>query len=209
MLQERCLPGAYLREGTHRDGPPHPSAFRGRPVRKTFASAFLLASLSFTLFGAAPPAAVPGEWLKLIERLGSDDEDDRKAAEKKLSDLGEDVLPALRKAGKSHDDADVRLRAVVIAASIEDRLYGKERQLTGSGDGVITLAVSGDGRRIASGAWKDSNDLSVRVWDVQTGKQVQKLDGHTQAVAALAWSKDGKQILSGSLDRTLRLWDVG
>jgi hypothetical protein len=35
---------------------------------------------------AAPPAAVPTGWLKLIERLGGDDEDDRKAAEKKHSD---------------------------------------------------------------------------------------------------------------------------
>jgi hypothetical protein len=44
------------------------------PVRKT-AAAFLLASLAFAAFAAAPPAAVPAEWLKLIDQLGSEDED--------------------------------------------------------------------------------------------------------------------------------------
>src|SRR5258708_1530045 len=84
--------------------------------------AFLIALLALAAFAAAPPARVPAGWLKLLDQLGSEDDDARKAAEKKLTDLGEDVLPALRKAGKSHDDADVRLRASVIAAAIETHL---------------------------------------------------------------------------------------
>src|SRR5262249_61868512 len=64
------------------------------------------------LFAAAPPAKVPDQWVKLIDQLG--DDDTREAAAKKLTALGEDVLPALRRAAKEHDDPDVRLRAVVL-----------------------------------------------------------------------------------------------
>jgi hypothetical protein len=53
-------------------------------VRKTVASAFLFASLAFA---AAPPAPVPAGWLKLIDQLGSEDYDARKATEKKLAGL--------------------------------------------------------------------------------------------------------------------------
>jgi hypothetical protein len=91
-------------------------------MRKT--ASFLLAVMAFAPFAAAPPARVPAGWLNLIEQLGNEDEDTRKAAEKKLADLGEDALPALRKAGKSHDDADVRLRAS-LAAAIKDQLGGR------------------------------------------------------------------------------------
>ncbi len=37
---------------------------------------------------------------------------------------------------------------------------------------------------------------------------IHKLEGHTGEVRAIAFSPDGQQILSGSYDRTLRLWDT-
>jgi WD40 repeat protein len=48
----------------------------------------------------------------------------------------------------------------------------------------------------------------IRMWEVQTGKQVRNFLGHEGAVTCLSLTRDGKQMLSGSADKTLRLWDL-
>jgi hypothetical protein len=46
------------------------------------------------------------------------------------------------------------------------------------------------------------------VWDAEIGQAMLSLKGHTSAVSSVAWSADGKRIVSGSLDKTLRVWDA-
>jgi WD40 repeat protein len=49
---------------------------------------------------------------------------------------------------------------------------------------------------------------SVKIWDAKTGKLVATLKGHTDAVRCLAWTKDGKTLISGSYDHLIRTWDT-
>ncbi|CDF32724.1 WD40-repeat containing protein [Chondrus crispus] len=70
---------------------------------------------------------------------------------------------------------------------------------------VLSVAISGDGKRAISG----SSDKSVRVWDVETGAQVgDALVGHTGYVFSVAISVDGRRVVSASDDKSVRVWDV-
>ncbi|KAJ7610042.1 hypothetical protein DFH06DRAFT_1246578 [Mycena polygramma] len=52
-------------------------------------------------------------------------------------------------------------------------------------------------------------DTSVRVWDARTGVLVAgPFTGHTQSILAVKFSPDGTHIVSGSTDRTVRVWKV-
>ena len=69
---------------------------------------------------------------------------------------------------------------------------------------TVLTPVSPDGKLVAAG----SLDTMVRVWNVSTGQQVERLKGHKDSVYSVAFSPDGKSLVSGSLDRTLRVWDL-
>lgn len=50
-------------------------------------------------------------------------------------------------------------------------------------------------------------DRDVRVWDMQTGRSIHVLRGHTSTVRCLKMS-DANTAISGSRDTTLRVWDL-
>ncbi len=71
-------------------------------------------------------------------------------------------------------------------------------------DRVHTIAFSPDGNTLASG----SRDLTARLWDINNGKCVHTLEGHTNSVRSVTFSPDGKTLGSYSMDETTKLWDI-
>ena len=51
-------------------------------------------------------------------------------------------------------------------------------------------------------------DNSVLIWDVSTGEIRERLKGHTAAPLSLAISPDGRRLVSGSADHSVRVWDL-
>jgi WD40 repeat protein len=71
--------------------------------------------------------------------------------------------------------------------------------------GVISIALSPDGKRVVSGSW----DGVVRLWDIDTCKVIKKWMGHGNGVGSVCWSRDGGRVLSGSQDGTVKQWEEG
>jgi|GEM_PF-1657079 len=87
------------------------------------------------------------------------------------------------------------------------------------GQSIYAVAWHPDGKLVASA----SLDKSIKIWDATAGTIVKefkpgsdaapapgaaRLPGHTDQVFTLAYTKDGKQLASGSSDRTVKLWNT-
>jgi WD40 repeat protein len=96
-----------------------------------------------------------------------------------------------------------------------DRLAAGPAVFAGHEDKVVTLAFSADGRRLATG----SSDRTARVWnaaDVKAPPII--LRGHDKddpsrasshlGITTLAFTPDGRRLVTGSDDETARVWDL-
>ncbi|WP_334311588.1 hypothetical protein [Microcystis aeruginosa] len=54
-----------------------------------------------------------------------------------------------------------------------------------------------------------SQDNTIKIWEVATGKELRTLTGHFEAVFSVVYSPDGRYLASGSGDNTIKIWRVG
>jgi WD40 repeat protein len=76
--------------------------------------------------------------------------------------------------------------------------------LQGHCGAVLSVAFSLDGKYLAS----SSDDKTVKIWSVESQKEIATLQGYNGSFYSVAFSPDGKYLVSGSLDTTVKLWSV-
>lgn len=69
---------------------------------------------------------------------------------------------------------------------------------------VLALAVSSDGRYLASGGL----DRHVHLWDVRTRQHIKAFPGHKGPVSCLTFRQGSSELFSGSFDRSIKIWNV-
>jgi RNA polymerase sigma factor (sigma-70 family) len=87
-----------------------------------------------------------------------------------------------------------------------DLLSGRSfRQRSHPDGGIMSLALSSDGRVLASGG--GDKDRTLRLWDVASGRQLRQLGDRVNGIKALCFSPDGQTVAAG-LGGAIRLWEV-
>lgn len=102
-------------------------------------------------------------------------------------------------------------------------------RLSAHGEAVQALALSSDGRLLATGAGRfldippsedasddmrslqepyRSQDNTICLWDVATRTHIATFSGHQRRVTALAFTSNGQQLISGSVDTCIHVWDI-
>jgi len=107
-------------------------------------------------------------------------------------------------------------------ARLWDVASGREiRRLEGHASAVHAVSFSSNGKLALTGSgdawtWSDgervrvgSDDNSARLWDVRTGSELRRFEGHSGGLKAVAFSPDDRLVVTGSeMDSTARLWDA-
>ena len=76
--------------------------------------------------------------------------------------------------------------------------------LEGHSNLVNSVAYSPNGQQLASA----SEDSTIKIWNVSSGKLLKTLTGHSDGVNSVAYSPNGQQLASASNDKTIKIWNV-
>jgi WD40 repeat protein len=69
---------------------------------------------------------------------------------------------------------------------------------------VLSVSISSDSNYLVTG----SKDKSIKLWEINSGREIRSFLGHDHFVNGVALSPDANWLLSGSYDKTVRLWNV-
>ena len=76
----------------------------------------------------------------------------------------------------------------------------------------VSFCPNGD-RILSSSPWAYStssvtNYKIIEIWDANSGEKLQTLHGHKDYITSVRFSPDGNEVVSASLDNTIRIWNL-
>ena len=106
---------------------------------------------------------------------------------------------------KRRQDAEAKSRREKeLAYKLQNQKWRCVHTLPGHSSFVNSLAISPDGKILASGSW----DKTIKVWELETGELIGTLTGHSDRVNSVAINWDGTMLASGSSDETIKFWNL-
>jgi len=90
------------------------------------------------------------------------------------------------------------------SVKVWDSASGKARTTLRGDQPIICVAVNTRLGLIAGAGV----DRAVRVWDMHSGRPRSQVTGHSNKVHAVAYSGDGRLMVTGSTDRTIKVWEA-
>jgi len=75
--------------------------------------------------------------------------------------------------------------------------------LTGHDTQVLTVLYSFDSKRLASADEKGV----VKIWEMPSGTLLRTINAHNEIVQSVSWAEDNKTVVTGSLDKYVKLWN--
>jgi WD40 repeat protein len=82
-----------------------------------------------------------------------------------------------------------------------------QKTLEGHSSGVVALAIQPNGKVLASSAWRPDQAGEVKLWELETGKEIKTFKA--AAMRTLAFSPDGKRLAGGGeLPFRVVTWDT-
>jgi hypothetical protein len=130
----------------------------------------------------------------------------------------------IRVSGREVDSLDFSPDGTTLAAGsfdgdlfLWDAATGKQIRMLARGEAArrrqiivnaVVFAPSGKMLVSAEGPYGSEDGASITFWETATGRVRRRLAGHLGRVTALAFTRDGRTLLSGSADTTALVWDV-
>ncbi|NXP54292.1 CORO7 protein, partial [Heliornis fulica] len=108
-----------------------------------------------------------------------------------------------RRLAVAGEDAKIRLWRIP-EGGLQETLREPEAVLQGHTEKIYSIRF----HPLASDLLVSSSyDMTVRIWELSSGRETLCLRGHTDQIFSLAWSPDGKKLATVSKDGRLRLYE--
>jgi len=141
----------------------------------------------------------------LINQLADNVFEVREAAQKRLTEIGEPALEALKKAAKESGDAEAKQRLGQLIQAIQSSFFVEVRRFEPHNNWISRLAVTPNGQQVVAAL----RFGSLQSWNVNDGKEAIAFDWKATIPSwALTLSRDGQRLLVGSEDRVARIFDM-